>query len=27
VVEKEKADRTFIPRRRDLVGKVFGREE
>jgi radical SAM superfamily enzyme YgiQ (UPF0313 family) len=27
VVEKEKADSTFIPRRRDLVGKVFGREE
>ncbi len=27
VVEKEKADQTFIPRRRDLAAKVFGREE
>jgi len=27
VVEREKADRTFLPRRRDLAGKVFGREE
>lgn len=26
VVEKEKADETFAPRRRDLAGKVFGRE-
>jgi radical SAM superfamily enzyme YgiQ (UPF0313 family) len=27
VVEKEKADKTFISRSRDLAGKVFGREE
>jgi radical SAM superfamily enzyme YgiQ (UPF0313 family) len=26
VVEREKADHTFVPRRRDLAGKVFGRE-
>lgn len=27
VVEREKADNTFVPRRRDLAGKVFGRED
>jgi radical SAM superfamily enzyme YgiQ (UPF0313 family) len=27
VVEKEKADETFIPRRRELAGRVFGRKE
>jgi hypothetical protein len=27
VVEREKADHTFVPRRRDLAGKVFGRAD
>jgi hypothetical protein len=27
VVEREKADNTFVPRRRDLAGKIFGRAE
>jgi hypothetical protein len=27
VVEKEKADETFTPRRRDLAGRVFGRKD